>query len=355
VNRRIVFGAVCLFAASIACTFTQSLDYLQAGSAPGDDGGADVTNGEGGPVFPPPVVIAGAQKVPSLLAEDADNLYWTDSDRAAWKVAKAGGTAQAIGIFGGTPTKLAADPRAGVGFLFAIVGATVQRLSKAGGSAPETILAGPPAPQQITADSLIVFVAQKDQADNAGIIVRAAEDGGARTTLATGQDPKGLALAGPHVLWFNDDEVNAGVSIRALDKTSDGGGLLTYVPPDPQALSLAEVSSMVADTEAVYVASDEYQVDRLLRSPTAVTTTLVDSVDTGEKILAVAVDSQFAYVTDSRPNGNILRVPKTGGPVVKMAQGLPTPTSIVVDTNGIYFLVIGVGLNDGAVMRLSKN
>lgn len=348
-NRRGLFAAIALVTASVACTLTQSLDYLKQGGA-SDDGGGGRDVGEASidsSIFAPPVPLAQNQSRPSSLTQDVDNLYWLNAAGEVWTVPKSGGQARSLGTVGtGAPAtlRLAADVGTG-GFVYAIFGGAVRRIAKTGGTA-ETIFTATPDPVAIAADNQLVFLAQ------AGTIVRLASDGGARATLANGQAALGLALSGSNVLWLNS---GVSVQVRGLPKDAvPDAAVQIYDPTNQTDLSGSEFAAFAADTEAAYYAEKTF-IYRLLTVPNPgkmleIYSSQSDDFDT---IDSVAVDGQFVYVAENVAQGLVVRAPKTGGPA-EIVAAVRQPTSVIVDNRAIYFLLVGAGANDGAVMSVTK-
>jgi hypothetical protein len=97
---------------------------------------------------------------------------------------------------------------------------------------------------------------------------------------------------------------------------------------------------------------------------TAVVT--VKAVDPGVAIvvescdpLAVAVDGTYLYFVDPNScdgdNAFVGRVPKSGGPITKIAQHQDAPVALVVDSAYVYWLDEGYASPSGAVWRARKD
>ncbi|MBX3264307.1 MAG: hypothetical protein KF782_31840 [Labilithrix sp.] len=335
-----------------ACTFTRSLDYLTSGDAA--DGGRD-----GGPDGEAPLgeTIAEAQLSPKNLAQDEENLYWSNADGAIMTAPKKGGEARRIAVApSGAPVVWIAADRGAGGDVFVIAGAAVRRAPKAGG---ELVLVedDPPAPRALAVDDDAIFVVHEDlNAAEPGFLARYAKDGTNRAQLSVeGDDPLAVALHADSVFWAgNTIEYSA---IFELPKDA---------PPDAGATAKVHRGSGIddsvyADTPAAFAVDDEAiyynEVDVTFRLPRAEGSApaIVFEPPEGVNPVAFAYDGANLYVVDQRERGAVIRIPKGGGAPLAIASNLPAPTSVVVDTSAVYVAVQGSGLSpDGAVLRLAK-
>lgn len=348
-------------ASLVACTLTRPLDYLTSGAADAaapSDGSGDGGASNGGPDGEAPATpVADAQFGPRNLAQDAENLYWSNADGAIMTAPKQGGAARKIA---GVPppatiTWIAADSGPG-GDLFVIAADAVQRVPKAGG---ELVLVekDAPKPRALAVDADAIFVAHSDlDSDAAAFLARYARDGTNRATLSVdGDDPLTVALHGDSVFWAGSTldygavfelPKNAPAGSGATAKVYRGPSQNDSVYPD-----LAE--AFAVDDEAIYFIEIDVAY-RLPRTQEAKASILFEPPE-GTNPVAFAFDGKDLYIADRRENGAIVRVAKTGGPPIAVATGQAVPTAIVADATSVYFTVQGTGLApDGAVLRIAK-
>jgi hypothetical protein len=333
---------------ALACSFVQSLDYLQDGDPIAGDGGP-----EGGSETKVPIAIAPSQTAPGLLAQDATALYWL-SQGVVMTLPKAGGTARALGTVAGA-LRLAVDPDPG-GAVYLAVGTDVFRLPK-DGSPGATIFkppVGSPLADTLLADDSALFVLQYDENVGDSQIVRMARDGGLPAVLVpdSGSAPSTLNADPRTLVWLDTDITNG--AFLEHDKSANGpvSKTLALGANDDTPLSSANIA---VDDTTIYWATDGSvgPAAVLARKRDLAGSVLKLFVGTDEKFGPIAIDTQSVYATLPTA-GAILRVSKQGGDGKRIVTGLVGPSSIVVDDTTIYFTVEGDGIGRGAVMKLAK-
>ncbi len=340
--------ATLIAATALACSFVQSLDYLQNGDA--RDGGSEAASDAG---LATPVAIAPDQTAPGMLAQDATALYWL-SQGAVMTLLKAGGTARALGTVAGA-LRLAVDPDPG-GAVYLGVGADVFRLPKDGSSGATVFkaLAGSPLADTLLADESALFVLQYDEKGGSSQIVRMARDGGAPAVLVpdSGSAPSTLNADPSTIVWLDTDITNG--AFLEHDKSPAGpvSKTLALGAFDDPPLSSTNIA---LDDTAIYWATDGSlgKPGILSRKRDLAGAVLKLFVGTDETFGPVAVDAQNVYAIEVNA-GAILRVSKRGGNGQRIATGLVGPSGLVVDETSIYFTVEGDGVGRGAVMKIVK-
>ena len=348
----------------VACTLTQSLDYLQkgdggaptvieAGDGPSGEGGVDGGN-ERVPVWQVP-----DQTKPDLLALDAQSLYWV-ADGKVFSVPKAtGGTPKLLGTVPPSTSALTADGDP-AGFVFAAVGTDVLRFPKDGsGGAGVKVFApgaGATIADTIGADDSSLFVLQYDSSGS-GVdtrILRMAKDGGAPTDISGDGGATTLTLDPTSVLWLSADPDRSAFIQHTKTAPADMDSAIFALGPNDNLPTLS-TEIAVDDANLYWLTIDAASTKAIIVSrkrqaaATAVTIYLGTSDDTLGKI---AVDTAFVYALDTHASA-LLRVPKGGGERENLLTGLKQPTSLVVDDSGIYLSDAVSGMN-GVVLKLGK-
>ena len=168
---------------------------------------------------------------------------------------------------------------------------------------PTLLIEGLKAPERLVADATNLYVTE-EKTDS---IYVAPKSGGEPKPFATGQ--KGLAeiaLDATSVYWTTGD--------------GKGGGTVMKQPLSPNKGAATKLA------------------------------TVPDS-DLGG-LIGLEVDDKFVYWTVSTSQGKVMRVGKTGGAAVVLADKQRSPYDVAGDATGIYWTLFGTGDAGGAVMSL---
>jgi hypothetical protein len=349
----------------VACSLTQSLDYLQKGDggsvvpvidgdAPTGDGGA-----EGGSNPMPLWVVPGLTK-PGFVVLDALNVYWV-ADGKVLSVPKAtGGTAKLLGTVPPNTSALAADTDPN-GFVFAAVGTDVLRLPKDGSGASANVVVFAPgasatAAGAIGADDTSLFVLQYSETGTGtdARILRMAKDGGAQADISGDGGATTMTLDPTSVIWLsaNPDTTQFVQHAKAAPADTDTG-IFTLGPDDGVPTLSTEIA--VDDTFLYWITTDptatrEIIVSRKRQPAASVVTIYLGTPD--DTLAQLAVDDTNVYAFETHAS-TLLRVPKIGGDPVTLLSGLVQPSGLAVDATGIYVSVYNVG-NNGQVYKIAR-
>ncbi len=334
----------------MACSFVQSLDYLQDGAPTGAESGADGSSGGAGVV---PITVADKQTAPRLLAQDQGALYWL-SDGVVMTIAKSGGAARALGtVVGALSLAVEPDPNGGV---YLTVGTDVVRVPKDGSDGGTVFRAagGAPLADTVVADESGLFVLQYDENADESRILRMDRDGAAPTALVpdSGSLPATLNADETTLVWVDTNLTNS--SFVEHDKTANGPPTRTI---DLGATDDAPESSInvAFDGTTIFWATDGLSGSPgiLSRKRDTAGTVLKLFIGTDETFGAVAIDAKNVYAIETNA-GAVLRVSKQGGDGKRIVTGLVVPSGLVVDDTNIYFTVEGDGVGRGAVLKIAK-
>jgi hypothetical protein len=350
----------------LACTLTQSLDYLQKG----DGGGlpvvieaGDSPNGEagvdgGGRM---PVWQVSGQTKPELLALDGQSLYWV-ADGQVFSVPKAtGGTPKLLGAVPPATSALTADEDP-AGFVFAAVGTDVLRFPKDGsgsGGAGVKVFApgaGATIADAIGADDASLFVLQYDPS-GAGVdarILRMAKDGGAPTDISGDGGATTMTIDPTNLLWLSGDPGTSAFIQHAKTAPAGTDSAIFALGPSDNLPALA--SDIAVDGANLYwltvdgASAKALIVSRKRQAAASVVTIYLGTPD--DTLGKIAVDSAFVYALDTHASA-LLRIAKGGGERENLLTGLKQPTSLVVDETGIYLSDAVSGMN-GVILKFGK-
>lgn len=320
----------------LACTLTQSLDYLQEGGeggTPGNDagdGGTAEAGSEGGSRNGEIVVTN--QTKPDHLAQDDANLYWSTGG-IVLSIPKAGGTPKTIGV---APSVrfIAADPGPG-GFVFVAAGRDVWRFPKDGsdGGVVFSAPAQTPPVDTVLADQAAIFVLQTDANGESSLVSKMAKDGTARIDLAGDAGGASLIAQEKDTLFWLDSTLDPATLYELAKSAAPGTAATTFplVVADEYPVLSEEVA---ADATSMYwMASDANLVPLVIarkRQKGAPAIKLLRGPADGT-FGSIAIDDTFVYVLDLKA-GTVIRGLKSGtsppaGEVVM--DGLIGPTAIV--------------------------
>jgi hypothetical protein len=348
-----MLGTATTAAVLFACTFTQSLEYLQKG------GGADVVSddpndvGDGG-VRTPTVLVANQTK-PGFLAQDATALYWLGGG-TVFSVPKAGGMPKKLGSVAGPITSLVADPNPD-GAVFVAIGKDVARFPK-DGSDGGVVFAGAaadPLADTVAANETSLYVLQYDQnGEETHRILRMTKDGAGQVDIAPDSGPATLTLDSTSVFWLTIGIDNPSF-VEQPKAAAPGAGTTVYKLAADDDLPLSS-SQVAVDQGAIYWIAEDFvsggvTIFSRKRAPSAPTVALFRGT-ADDAFTNIAVDDAYAYVLDTKKS-TLLRVPKTGGPAETVVAGLNAPSGLVIDATAIYITVEAIG-DTGQVLTVAK-
>jgi hypothetical protein len=216
-----------------------------------------------------------------------------------------------------------------------------------------------------------VFLAESD-----GRIARVSSSVAEPVVLAIGQSPWSVAVDRSHVYWANDggavrrvavagggvEEIGrmVGPGPMVIDDRAiywvDDGRLMRVdkidLAPIPLAIAHAVGGALALDTTSVYWVDDcagaVLRVDKAGGAPTALARLETNPSgckerrfgleDCGYICSVVAVDETHVYWVES---DRVMRVSKRGGPSEVVVSGQPSPNSVAVDDETIYFTTRG--------------
>jgi hypothetical protein len=277
------------------------------------------------------VAIASGLSVPSYLAVDSTNVYWTDEVGATVNKAPTGG---------GAVTTLAAggDSFEGLGVdatsVYWTTHTTVSRVATAGGTPalldPHTVNAS-----GLALDSSSVYFFEDE-----GVLNRVALQGGIPGQLAVVQIPQSLAVDASNVYWTQYPEDGpSGVTGNVMQMPKAGG-------PQTVLASGHRLGSIAVDATSVYwVDFDGSAVNRV---PIGGGDTV--TLATGSMGDAIVVDgvSVYYWITDSGSAVGVLtKIPIAGGEPTTLASGVQGPGAIAVDATSVYWIA-GAGVPPSA-------
>ncbi|MGH7327079.1 MAG: hypothetical protein ACREJX_01890, partial [Polyangiaceae bacterium] len=189
----------------------------------------------------------------------------------------------------------------------------------------------------------------------------------------------GVAVAQERVYWVERNAADASLTAKSI--SVEGGTPDSITLPDGMPLG-AGASSTSASNDAVYVGLEfGNQILRLpldgspatliaAKSPTAMAfddaniyfgsqgavSTVpkaggdVVAIAPAENPTGVAVDDAFIYFADDTSTGRIVKVAKSGGTPIVLADNQGAPHAIAVDANYVYWNCI----NEGTIKKIAK-
>jgi outer membrane protein assembly factor BamB len=302
-----------------------------------DSPDAGVVLGDGGPPTPF-TLIPGAS--PTALAIDDTNLYWADFGAAqVFEAPKSGGspvmlwsstTTQpraiavdqtnvyvvASGDYQGTPSEITAVPIEGTSAPLPLA------------SSPD-LLAGP-----VVAGPSLLYWVDED-------VESVLKTGGTATSAVPGVAAVALAVDASNLYWSAADGIYR-------QPFSGGSDQLLGVPADPEPTTPTgyAATAIALDGTNVY-----YTLNNVAGSvgyiPIGGGPATVLASGRPASLDAVAVDDRNVYWVEGDgtiQQGAIAAVPKAGGQVAVLVSGLSDPTSVVVDSTGVYYQSAGGGI-----------
>ncbi len=302
-----------------------------------NDGGSNPdasTPGDGGST----VVLADKQASAISLIQDVDNLYWL-SDGDIMAVAKAGGgTPRKVGKLANA-TLIACDPEAG-GNVYAAVDNIVNLYPKAGGGLGQNVmtLAVGRTANALGVDATNLFASDYDENNDSAVVRRAPKAGGGASTVIAPSNTKVVALGVDAVsaVWLNEPSQTTR-TISELKAT--GGSVATHPTANGGAVSL-DIRNLTLDATNLYWLDYIGSTGRLrshIRDNSSPTPADLASFNANEGPVVVAVQGGVPYVLVTQSLGTKGVVAKVSGSAhPTVVPDLESPSSMVVDANGIY-------------------
>jgi hypothetical protein len=350
-------GAALMTGVLVACTLTQSLDYLQKGPGPAD-ATADARGVEAATEagLRMPAVLVPNQIRPGFLAQDGAALYWI-AGGMVMSVPKAGGTPKPLGAVPPSARALVAEPDP-AGALFVVVGDTVLRIPKDGTDAGVVFAvgAGEPPADTIAASASSLYVLQYDQSlvIEGSRILRMAKDGGGVIDIAPDSGPSTLNVDPRSVFWLGSDP-DRPTLVEQLESAPPGTTTAVYSfgPNDDLPALSADIAIDDASFYWTTSAATSGAAEIVARKREAVASVIAVYRGAPEDTFAnIAIDATHVYFIETRTS-SLLRVAKTGGPAETLLAGLEAPSGLVVDASAIYLTVEATG-STGKVLVLAK-
>ena len=353
-----VSGVLFAAAAAVACTLTQSLDYLQKGDGLTDGGAVEASVPEGGSEAGgrAATVLVPNQTKPGFLAQDATTLYWI-AGGTVMSVAKSGGTPKALGPVPPSATALVAEPDP-AGAVFVVNGGTVLRVPKDGsdsGVAFTTAPADPPT-DTIAASASALYVLQYDPSGlvEGSRILRVAKSGGTAVDIAPDAGPVTLSLDSKSVFWLGTN-VDKPAIFEQAEKSAAGTTTAVYALSANDDAPTLSADIAIDDTSLYWVTSNATSgtAEIVGRKRQAVASAVAIYRGAADDVFAnLSIDATHAYFLEKK-RSSLLRVPKNGGDVETLLVGLKAPSGLVVDGTAAYLTVEATG-NTGQVLVLTK-
>ncbi len=162
------------------------------------------------------------------------------------------------------------------------------------------------------------------------------ETGGTLTVLPPGFAAAVLAVDGSNLYWSALDGIHS-------EPFSGGSSQLLGVPPSADAMALAHhaASAIAVDgTNVYYVLNSVAGGGSVGYVPITGGPATVLAKGRLRSLVAIAVDDRNVYWVEGEgkiQQGAIAAVPKTGGQVTVLVSGLSDPSSVAVDSTGVYF------------------
>lgn len=213
---------------------------------------------------------------------------------------------------------------------------TVKKVAKTGGEVT-ALAANLGEPSAVVVDGTHVYWVERNNGSN-GRLAKVSKNGGGVTDLSTGlhNAQNHLAIAGGF-LYFGDGKGGGGGVIK---KVGINGGT-TIIVQDNGLLNLN--TAIAVDNGLVYFRNDYDKVLRVSVSGGAVT-----ELGSGEPS-GLAVGDSWIYWTEYS-NGNVMRMPKNGGPGINVAKDSYGAGDLVLDGGHVYWIESN---NPGKVRRAS--
>lgn len=311
-----------------ACVNQQG-DPKNCGTCGHDCLGGTCASGACAPTFLSNAGGSGNGASPHGIAVDSTTVYWTD-----WL----GGTVLSVPKIGGTATTLATASHP----IDIAIDSTTLYFTDDSGQAAVPLSGGgvtrlsPNRGFGIALNASSIFFTEN--ALGAVATLPKDADGGAATTLITGEPGPGFIRAdSQNIYWSDGDGTTGSVRQARLDGSN------------PQQLAAGDPSNspLAVDSSAVYWVEPDLGFVLSVPIGGGTITTIAQQQTTPA---GIAIDAQFVYWTLTVTNGAVVRAPKTGGSVPEtLASGQNDPLPIAVDATWVYW-----GNYDGSIFRAPK-
>jgi hypothetical protein len=304
----------------------------------------------------PATALASGLDAPTVMAVDANNVYWSDSAAGhAVMELPLGGDASAAIALAPAVSAAASDLAVTATNVYWADGSAVRAVPIAGGSTTTISAVGA---------SSLALSATKLYWTTTSAILSAPLPSGTVSTIESGLTaPTNISLGSSHLYWASNPSVCGPGSILSCSLT--GGAITTLASGSYSAYDTLAVGSSVYSLDfcGVPVTAGLF----LTTSPTSTTSLSglwVAGTSTGYVVTRqlLAADATHVYFVDTTnvfptlPNqGFIRKIPLAGGPTTTIAAQQNFPVAIAVDSTYVYWVNHGQpGMNNGAVLRALK-